>query len=255
MDYNLGKRYFSNFNIVLPIFMFIGSLYAFIGFLYSLTFSIGVMLSPMEDMLESEIFIIRGVLIALSLFIGVVATALLVGGILIIRAKAKKRISNEKYEQAIAIYPENLALRARTTLNLPEDEKLLAPAMQFEDYKYHNVSEVKHSNGRVRTDLYEKSVVLLTEKYLYCYSLRFRTTKQENVVNTEMLSYQDIISITLTQKNDTLRRESICIKYLEITTVGGNVIKLPYRYDELAQRDVNIIRRILREKKSATEAV
>ena len=237
MNTNYSKRYFISAKIFLLIVLFtVGSVYSFVGIA-------GLFAKEGEDPLPAQVGGIA------YIFLGLLAIA---GAILIILLNTSRRLSDQQYEAAIASYPENIALKARTVLCIPENETLLAPAMVFEDFKYHNVLEVKHNNGRVRTDLYQKSVVFLTEKYLYTYSLTFRTVKSEEVINTEMLSYQDIVSVTLTQKNDTLRRENICIKYLEISTVGGNVIKLPYRYDEQAQQDVNMIRQIWRTKKAET---
>ncbi len=251
MNTNYSKRYFTSSNPTLSIFMFI------FGFVFSMS---GIMLiaEAIDEILNPPKWSYMSTGYEISLIYGIwgliTGIGLIVGGIIILVARAKRRISNKEYEDAIACYPENLTLAARETISIPDNEILLAPAMTFEDYKYRyrDVSEYRHSAGKMRTDLYEKSVIYLTDKYLYTYSITFRTTKQEEVINTGMFAYKDIISVILTQKNDTLHREPICIKHLEITTVGGNVIKIPYRHDEQAQQNVNQIRRILQEKKSET---
>ena len=248
MNYKIGKRYFASYGILIPavIMLAVGSIFLFgalRGILPRWTEFWADMFASFKTN-PNETF-------ALS-WVFALCFGLPLAGILMIIIRLIRRVSDETYEKTIAEYPCNLDLRARETLSLSETEELCGPVMVFEDFKYHNVLEVKHNNGRVRTDLYQKSVVFLTEKYLYTYSLTFRTVKSEEVINTEVLSYQDIVSVTLTQKNDTLRREDICIKYLEISTVGGNVIKLPYRYDEQAQQDVNMIRQIWRTKKAET---
>ncbi len=249
MNYKIGKRYFSSNGILIPAILMIvvGSpfLYSFLMAMFSqgkgswLELFSAFASNPEEALALSWIFVL--------------CLGLPLCGILMLVFRLIRRVSDEGYEQAIAQYPQDLVLRARKALSFPETEELKAPAMIFEDFQYHDVGEVKKNQGLVRTDLYQKSAVLLAEQNLNVYSLTFRTVKQEESVNVESIPYRDVVSVTFAQTNEFLRSNPICIKTVEIATASGKVIKLPYRCNDKAEQDVKTIRQAVQEKKSATE--
>ncbi len=250
MDYKAGKRFFfpryEGFAVtglpallmVLGVFLFL-FFFPIISFVASVTF---FSLDRSEDLLSAlGAFLLYTVL-------PLVCSALPVAAGIFLAVLKRKPISPGEYETAVKAYPADFTARASRHLSFPENNPP-THTLLAESYRYEDTAASHFQDGVVYTDVYEKTALFLTETHLCRYTLRFRTTRKEEEESAEVLAYDRILSVTLTETPGTLRRASVCLRYIELTLTDGRTLKIPCK-DRDAAKDIC---RILTEKTGKKE--
>ena len=96
-------------------------------------------------------------------------------------------------------------------------------------------------------------MIFFSQNEMHCYTLRFKTTEQEQVEETDVFFYQDIVSASTTSNTETItvgkKQKTVNIEAFKLTTKGGNAIIVNLLNAADAQNSVNAMRALLREKK------
>ncbi len=251
MNYNAAKRFLfprrlGFWRIAAALLMFLTSATAFLlSYIWQYWTTVALLTNPPDATWDS----VFGLLLIFSPFL---LSWLLTGGGVLLLVLPKKPLSADGYEEIITARLADFEATAKTKFVFPENTVFRGPMLEFEDYCYRNTQASRVDGGIVRTDLYEKTALFLTETHLCLYSFRFRTFLPGQWEKTEILTYEELDSVTLTEENITLRKAPVRVKTVKITTTDGKTLEIPYFDPAAAQRDVGILRRISAEKKEGS---
>lgn len=209
----------------------------------------------------SIIMIVIGVILLFFIgrapVIGIIGIVLAGIGIYMIVSK-KKKIKDEKnsipsdeqYDGEVSKQLNNINGRALNKLGVDEDEvKEIAP-ISFDGYVYKGANHFKIGKDNLyRTDKYESVVLFFSQNEVHCYTYRFDTTLDKKTEETDVYFYKDIVSVSTASDSARLGNENVDYEYFKLTTAGGTALTVSLRDVNNAQKSINAMRALLREKK------
>lgn len=152
----------------------------------------------------------------------------------------------------------NFKETALAKLGLDEDQITEATPIQFDGYydkRIHSACFYKiGGDRRYRTSNYEAVIFFFSVEQVYCYTYRFSIIANEKQETTDEYFYRDIVSVstasdTKTYKNARGKQETANYEYFTLTTSGGTTITAAIRNIGDADRAINGMKSLLRNKK------
>ncbi|MBQ4430583.1 MAG: hypothetical protein IJP89_06305 [Synergistaceae bacterium] len=187
---------------------------------------------------------------------------IVVAGILVAMSSSAQnkdtRISGGEYDAAIAKYVDGLSrTRVLEKLGVNASEvREIAPII-LGGYEFAGADKVKQgTDQRWRSNVYKVVMLFFSRNELYCYTLRFMTT-EDYILNeaTDVYFYQDVVSVSTASVNETVEvgenEITINTEAFTLTTKGGTSITVNLLNSQYAQKSINAMRALLREKKQA----
>lgn len=224
MDYQKNLKYFATFSLKVPVIL---TVIGVIVFLAGTGGSAG------------------------SVFFGLL---LIAAGVGIIVMKVKGKISDEEYERGILSKLNDVNKKALNKLGVDEDEvKEIAP-ITFDGFVIKGFDHAKKGkDNKWRTNKYRSTTLLFSANEVHCYTYTFSTTEEKKSEETDVYFYKDIVSVSTA--SDTVRFEGETkdteFEYFKLTTAGGTALQVTLRDVDGAQRSINAMRQLLKQKKLA----
>lgn len=234
MDYELNKKYLLGTPIstskpplilILGIVFFVCSSYVFF---------------------IAEIYIYNsGIAFIILPFAGIVLT--------VIGAKNMKPpvyISDEQYD--INVKRNLFALRSQAinALGIDESEVQEIAPIEFDGYAYTGAQKIKQGkDGRFRSNKYQSVIILFSVNEAHVYKYTYDTTCDKHSEETDVYFYKDIVSVSTSTDIIEVLGKKIESEYFKLTTAGGNALSVSVFDIDGAQRSINAMRALLREKK------
>lgn len=162
----------------------------------------------------------------------------------------KKIVTDQDYDMEIVKQLVGLKERAMNKLGLDEDEVNEIEPITIHGFKYRGYDRAKYGEDFLwRTNKYEAVMFLFSQHELHCYTWTFDTLKQEQRERTDVYFYKDIVSVTTeTDTVEVLSTKFDC-EYFKLTTTGGTSISASVRDLDNAQRSINAMRALIKNKK------
>ncbi len=230
MDYEMNKNYLDSVSVTggKRVLMFLGII----------TLAMGL-IAFLAGLAGSEFGIMPGVVVAI------------IGVVMIIPAKlSAKKITDEQYDNSVKSNLGNLKEMAMNALGLDESEVQEIDPITFGGYSFQNALKIKQgSDRRYRTDKYQSVIILFTANEVHVYKYTFDTTKNSSTFETEVYFYKDIVSVSTSRERVMARGRHFEVDFFKLTTSGGNVLSVAVYDVNSAQRSINAMRALLREKK------
>jgi len=228
MDYARNKKYFEGQNLKVPIIV------AGIGAL-----------------------ILMGGLSSSSF--GTIILGLIVGGAggYLIYLQTGARPTDNEIDQVCSGQLKDLKEKALKKLGLDEDQVKEADPITFNGYYYRNIrSGCLYHKGKdniLRSSTYEGVMFFFSAEQVYCYEHRFSIVADEKQESTEEYFYRDIVSAATKSETVTYRAgdkdESYSVEKFSLTTSGGTSISAAIHDMGTAERSINGMKSLLRNKK------
>lgn len=229
MDYELNKKYLSGLPIdsrthsikkamtVFGIILLVIGFYGFVGFFNILFLLIGV------------------------------------GGLVLLICFSKTKttyVSDEQYDSNVKSQLFNLKTQAVNALGIDETEVQEIEPIEFDGYAYKDVEKVRKGNdGRFRSNKYQSVIILFSANEAHVYKFTYDTTANKHTEETEVYFYKDIVSVSTSSDTVEVLGKKIEFEYFKLTTAGGNALSVSVFDTAGAQRSINAMRALLREKK------
>jgi len=193
---------------------------------------------------------------------GVVIVGLIIGGIggFLIYSKTAGRMTDDEIDQICQDAIKDVKVRALKKHGLDEDQVKEADPIIFDGYYYKNIrSGCLFQEGKDnvwRSSTYEAVVFFFSAEQVYCYEYRFSIVADEKQEATEEYFYRDIVSAatasdTVTYKMKDGKEQSINYEKFKLTTSGGTSISASVLNMSNADRSINAMKSLLRNKKSS----
>lgn len=162
--------------------------------------------------------------------------------------------NDKQYDESVKENLRDLKSRALKKLGIDEDEISEVQPITFGGYDYQGADRRKEGKDKKwRSNVYKAVMIFFSQNEMHCYTLRFKTTEQEQVEETDVFFYQDIVSASTTSNTETItvgkKQKTVNIEAFKLTTKGGNAIIVNLLNAADAQNSVNAMRALLREKK------
>lgn len=162
--------------------------------------------------------------------------------------------SDKQYDESVRENLRDLKSRALKKLGIDEDEISEVAPITFEGYDYQGANKRKEGKDKKwRSNVYKAVMIFFSQNEMHCYTLRFKTTEQEQIEGTDVYFYQDIVSASTASNTETItvgkKQKTVNIEAFQLTTKGGNSITVNLLNAADAQKSVNAMRALLREKK------
>ena len=192
-----------------------------------------------------------------SPIVGILGIGLIALGIFLI-VNRKNKIKAEKdsipsdgqYDAEVAKKLAGMKEQALNKLGLDEDEVKEIEPISFDGYVYKGASEYKAGQDKLyRTNKYEAVMLFFSQNEVHCYTYRFDTTEDKKTEETDVYFYKDIVSVSTASDEAKLGDQSFNYEYFKLTTAGGTALTVSLRDVNNAQRSINAMRSLLREKK------
>lgn len=196
-------------------------------------------------------------LIAAVPVIGIIGICLIAFGIFLI-VNRKKKIKAEKdsiptdeqYDAEVVKKLEGLKDQALDKLGIDEDEVKEIEPISFDGYIYKGARQYKVGKDDLyRTNKYEAVMLFFSQHEVHCYTYRFDTTENKKTEETDVYFYKDIVSVSTASDEAKFGKESVNYEYFKLTTAGGTALTVSLRDVGNAQRSINAMRALLKEKK------
>lgn len=197
---------------------------------------------------------------------GVIVGLLLIafGVFLVINQKKKiqaekDRIQKEKdaiptdaqYDGEVVKALNNLRQKALNKLGIDEDEVKEIEPISFDGYVYKGATELKRgADGLFRTNKYECVQLFFSQNEVHCYTFNFDTTSDKHFESTDVYFYKDIVSVSTSSESEKVKDTTVEYETFKLTTAGGTALQVSLRDVNNAQRSINAMRSLLRQKKS-----
>ena len=231
MDYSKNRRYFE------PIDNTIGWTLIIIGAVLCL---IGIVFMPLG---------FHGS-IAIGLVLFLVGGGIVAGGIVFMQMNKKKIVTDAEYDDSVSSMLSNMQSKALNKLGLDEDEIKEIEPISIDGYAYKGAMKVKKgTDGLWRTNKYEMVMLFFSEHEVHCYKYNFDTIQQKQTESTDVYFYTDIVSVSTDSASVQVANQNIEYEYFKLTTAGGTALEVSLRDVDNAQRSINAMRALLRNKK------
>lgn len=192
---------------------------------------------------------------AVSPIVGVIALAIAVA---IIGVQMVGRSSAAAIDQQCLETVAGMKDKALKKLGLDEDQVTEIAPIFFDGYIYRNLwNPYFKKEDKWRSSNYESTAFFFSAEQVYYYSYTFSLTEDNKKESTEEYFYKDIVAAATA--SDTFKfksgkdqkEESINYEFFKLTTSGGTSIAASFRDMESAERSINGMKQLLRQKKSA----
>jgi hypothetical protein len=170
-------------------------------------------------------------------------------------------VSDSEIDKAATDYLEKvLKSKALKKLGIDEEQVQEIAPIKFNGYDYKNLvgSEPKHikgEDGRIRSSHYNAVIFFFSAEQVYCYQLRLSLWEEDRTQETtEEYFYRDIVSVSTNSEPIIFEDFKIPFntEYFKLTTTGGTYMQA-YVFDMGdAERSIQSMRQLLRNKKRQT---
>lgn len=185
-----------------------------------------------------------------AVIIVLVGLLLIAGGIALFFRKRKKIVTDAEYDASVASMLDNIQERALNKLGVDEDEVKEITPISFDGYVYEGATAVKRGkDGLWRTNKYESVMLFFSEHEVHCYTYSFDTISQKHTEATDVYFYRDVVSVSTASDSVRVLGENIDYECFKLTTTGGTVLSVSLRDVNNAQRSINAMRALLKNKK------
>ena len=224
MDYSKNLKYFSEFSPKLPIGLIVVGA---IVFLAGLGGSAGA---------------------------AIVGLLLIAAGVAIIYFKLNGKLSDQEYDNAVISMLDGIDQKALNKLGIDEDEVKEIDPITFDGYVVSGFDYAKKGkDNKWRTNKYQSTTLLFSANEVHCYTYTYSTTEEKKTEATDVYFYKDIVSVSTA--SDTVKYpgedKDTEYEYFKLTTAGGTALTVTLRDVEGAQRSINAMRQLLKQKKMA----
>lgn len=177
-------------------------------------------------------------------------------GALLIYLQIGGRATDADIDAAVASQLNNIKARALKKLGVDEDEvKEIAP-ITFDGFVFSNAMIKQGKDGKYRSNKYRAVMFFFSSDEVHCYTYDFSITDSAQKESTDVYFYKDIVSVS-TQTEGTQysvgsgKSSQFDYEYFKLTTTGGTSISCSVRNVDDAQRSINGMRSLIKNKKKA----
>lgn len=197
--------------------------------------------------------IIGLVLLAASPITGIIAIAI---GALLIYLQVGGRPTDEEIDAAVTSQLKDMKTRALRKLGVDEDEVSEIAPITFDGYVYNKALIKKGKDGKYRSSKYQAVMFFFSSNEVHCFTYDFSIVESSQKESTDVYFYKDIVSVS-TQTDGTEysvgkgKSSQFDYEYFKLTTTGGTSISCAVRNIDDAQRSINGMRSLIKNKKMA----
>ena len=162
--------------------------------------------------------------------------------------------SDSEYDAEVTRYADSLKSHALNKLGVDKSEVEEIHPIVLGGYDFEGADKVKEGKDKKwRSNIYKVIMLFFTSDAVHCCTIRFKTTK--NLIlgeATDVYFYQDIVSVS-TYSEHTIKvngeDRTINCEAFKLTTKGGTSLTVNLLDSRDAQKSVDAMRALLREKK------
>lgn len=190
-------------------------------------------------------------LISVGFFICCVSLPIMFLGSETMKNEDKNKITDEMYDKAVISYSNKLIdKKAYEKLGIDKDEVNEAEPIYIGGYEFKNVNLIKKGKDNLfRSNLYKIIAIYFSKNEVHCYTWAFNTVCEKQEESTDVYFYDDIVSISTSSVCENIQTYNMEYDSFLLTTKGGTQLSVTIRNKEEAQRSINAMRSLLREKK------
>lgn len=135
-------------------------------------------------------------------------------------------------------------------------EPILVDGFYFESISHKPNLVIQGRDGQWRSSNYEATVFYFSENQVHAFTHQFSLIDSDTVDSTDEYFYKDVVSVatasgSITQKDKKGNDVAIAVECFKLTTSGGNSISCAVSDAAGAERSIQGMRQLLRDKKSA----
>lgn len=193
------------------------------------------------------------VLLAAGPIVGIIAIAI---GALLIYLQVVGRPTDEEIDVAVASQLKDMKARALRKLGVDEDEVSEIAPITFDGYVYNKALIKQGKDGKYRSSKYQAVMFFFSSNEVHCFTYDFSIVESSQKESTDVYFYKDIVSVS-TQTEGTEysvgkgKSSQFDYEYFKLTTTGGTSISCAVRNIDDAQRSINGMRSLIKNKKMA----
>lgn len=222
MDYSKNRKYFEPLKLKWPVIICI----------------VGLLMLMMGDMVT------------------IIGLVVIVAGGALIYFQINGRPKDADIDAAVAAQLSNMKERALKKLGLDEDEVSEIAPISFEGYDYKKALIKQGKDGKYRSSKVQAVMFFFSSNEVHCYTYDFSIVENSQKESTDVYFYKDIVSVS-TQTEGTEysvgkgKSSQFDYEYFKLTTTGGTSISCNVRNVDDAQRSINGMRSLIKNKKMA----
>lgn len=197
--------------------------------------------------------IIGLVLLFVSPIVGIIAIAF---GALLIYLQVGGRPTDEEIDAAVTSQLKDMKTRALRKLGIDEDEVSEIAPITLDGYVYDKALIKQGKDGKYRSSKYQAIMFFFSSNEVHCFTYDFSIVESSQKESTDVYFYKDIVSVS-TQTEGTEysvgkgKSSQFDYEYFKLTTTGGTSISCAVRNIDDAQRSINGMRSLIKNKKMA----
>ncbi len=179
--------------------------------------------------------------------------AIAVGALLIYR-QVGNRPTDADIDAAVSSQLKNMKARALKKLGVDEDEVSEIAPISFDGYVFNKALVKQGKDGLYRSSKYQAVMFLFSDNEVHCYTYDFSIVDSTQKESTDVYFYKDIVSVS-TQTEGTEysvgngKSSQFDYEYFKLTTAGGTSVSCAVRNIDDAQRSINGMRSLIKNKK------
>ncbi|QTE70069.1 hypothetical protein JRC49_09655 [Clostridiales bacterium FE2011] len=159
--------------------------------------------------------------------------------------------TDEQYDGEVLKSLNNLREKALSKLGIDEEEVSEIEPISFDGYVYRGATELKKGkDGLFRTNKYECVQLFFSQNEVHCYTYNFDTITDKHFESTDVYFYRDIVAVSTSSEVEKVLEQNVEYETFKLTTAGGTALQVSLRDVNNAQRSINAMRSLLRQKKS-----
>lgn len=171
---------------------------------------------------------------------------------LVIYGRSGVYVTDNQYDNNVRSNLIDLKEQAINTLGVDESEVQEIEPIKFDGYVYTGANRIKQGrDSKYRSNKYQSVIILFSANEAHVYKYTFDTTVNKSTSETEVYFYSDIVSVSTSSDTVDVFGRKIEFESFKLTTAGGNALSVAVFDTEGAQRSINAMRALLREKKQA----
>lgn len=197
--------------------------------------------------------IIGLVLLAASPVVGIIAIAI---GALLIYLQVAGRPTDADIDAAVTSQLKDMKARALRKLGVDEDEVSEIAPITFDGYVYNKAQIKMGKDGKYRSNKYQAVMFFFSSNEVHCFTYDFSITESSQKESTDVYFYKDIVSVSTQTEGSEYsvgkgKSSQFDYEYFKLTTTGGTSISCSVRNIDDAQRSINGMRSLIKNKKMA----
>lgn len=183
--------------------------------------------------------------------LGLIAIAL---GVAIIVLQVKGKPTDAEIDAVVSEQLKDMKTRALRKLGVDEDEVSEIAPITFDGYVYNKALVKQGKDGKYRSNKYQAVMFFFSNNEVHCFTYDFSITESSQRESTDVYFYKDIVSVS-TQTEGTEysvgkgKSSQFDYEYFKLTTTGGTSISCAVRNIDDAQRSINGMRSLIKNKK------